>query len=118
MQLDYDLISGLEEWVGGTYRITNDFYRLIIHTENAQKAFWHIFKKIVPLNSVIKLTRSEIFGIKSELWTENGHKLCGVYGSYRVKSFGPNTPYGVEDAEVDEEELKYDYEWPDLLSLE
>ena len=117
MQLDYDLISGLEEWVGGTYKITNDFYRLIIHTENAQKAFWHIFKKMVPLNSVIKLTQNDISLIKSELWTENGHKLCGVYGSYMVKSFGPDTFYGNEDAEATEEELKYDYEWSDLLSL-
>lgn len=114
MQLDYDLISGLEEWVGGTYKITDDFYRLIIYTENAQKAFWHIFGKIVPLNSMIKLTDDEISHIQSKLWTENGHKLCGTYGSYRVKSFGLNAFYDNDDAEATEEELSYDYEWSDL----
>ena len=117
MELDYELISGMEEWAEGEYRITDDFYRLIIRTEKAQKAFWRIFGKMVPLDSVIKLEMNEMAQIKGALWSSNGHKLCGTYGSYRVKSFGLDTFYGTEDATASEDEKKYDFEWSDLWGL-
>lgn len=117
MQLDYKLTIGLEEWVGGNYKITEDFYRLTIFTETIQKKLWHFFKKMVPLDCVIRLTKEEAEMFKSHIFNNIDNFAMGIgglIGSYRVKSFTLDTFYGNEDAEATEEELSYDYEWSDL----
>jgi hypothetical protein len=116
MQVDYNLISGLEEWVGGTYRITHDFYRLIIHTEKAQKKLWHYFGKMAPLNSVIKLTEEELEEIRYFINCSKDFcaGLVGLLGSYRVKAFTLDTFYNNEDALATDDELKYEFEWANL----
>ena len=116
--LDYQLIENLEEWVDGTYRIDHDFRRLVIHTEKAQKALWHMFHKMVPLNSEIKLTKDEMNRVRSTFQEDKTYNLSGTYGARRVKSFTVSTFYGNEDAVATEEELAYDYEWPELLGAE
>ena len=117
-QIDYELIEDLEEWVGGAYRFDNDFCRLIVYTEKAQKVLWHLFGKMVPLNSRIKLTKEEMETMKTALWNNKIYKLCGIYGAYRVKSFDVFTFYGKEDAVATDEELAYESEWSDLFGLE
>lgn len=116
-QIDYELTQSLEEWVGGTYRIDEEFRRLVIHTEKAQKAIWHLFGKMVPLNAVIKLTEDDMKELRTIFWHNSGCKMIGTYGPYRVKSFTVMAFYGNEDAVATEDELKYDYEWPDLFGL-
>ena len=116
MQLDYELRIGLEEWVGGTYQITHDFYRLIVHTDEMQKKLWHFFGKMVPLDCIVMLD-SEALGQILDLLTrckEFYTGLWGIRGSYRVKSFTLDTFYGDEDAVATEDELNYEYEWSDL----
>lgn len=117
-KLDFQLIEDLEEWVDGTYRIDKDFHRLTIYTERAQKALWHLFGKMVPLNSRIKLSKEELNTLKTTLWSDKTYKLCGTYGGYRVNSFTVSTFYGKEDAVATDEELAYESEWSDLFGLE
>ena len=113
MQLDYSLTNRLEEWVGGTYRITDDFCRLKIFTEKAQKALWHTYGKMVPLFAVIKLTPDEFDELKNMFWKSK--ELSGLYGPYRVKSFTLDTfMHRENDAEATEEELSYEFSWEDL----
>ena len=116
MQLDYELRNGLEEWVGGTYRITHDFYRLTIYTDKMQKKLWDYFGKMVPLNCVIKLSEEDFNEIHYRLnhWERFYRGLAGIYGSYRVKSFTLDTFYGNQDAVATDDELSYEYEWVDL----
>jgi hypothetical protein len=112
MQLDYELRVGLEEWVGGAYRVTHDFYRLIIFTDEMQKKLWHYFGKMVVLGGVVMLTKEEFEAIHTML--ANSHEFTGLYGSYRVNAFTPDTFYGDEDAVATGDELSYEYEWADL----
>lgn len=116
MQLDYDLRVGLEEWVGGTYRITHDYYRLIVHTEEMQKKLWHYFEKMVPLDCPIMLDEKGLTEIEYMLThcKEFYSGLAGLFGSYRVKAFTLNTFYGNKDAVATDDELNYEYEWADL----
>jgi len=116
MQLDYDLRVGLEEWVGGTYQITHDFYRLIIHTDEMQKKVWHYFGKIVPIDAVIKLEEEELDEIHYLLTHCEGFYtgLAGSFGSYRVKAFTLNTFYNNEDAVATDDELDYEFKWEEL----
>lgn len=114
VKMDYGLDDELEEWVGGTYRIDKDFHRLTIYTEKAQKALWHMFGKMVPLNTKIKLDNEEADMLKNALWHDSDYNLYGTYGAYRVKSFDVMAFYGTEDATATEEELAYEYEWKDL----
>ena len=115
-QLDYTLKEGMEEWADGNYKITDDFYRLIIHTDEMQKKLWRYFGKMVPLGCPIKLSKGDVEALKEKLYfsPEFYKGICGMEGRYRVKSFTLNTFYGKEDALVTEEELKYDYDWADL----
>ena len=116
MQLDYDLVKGLEEWVGGTYRITDDFYRFKLFTEKGQLAMYHLTGKMIPLMTNIKLTEEEFNDLRALLWNGGGEKLSGLYGSYRVKAFTDEHFYNkrYEDAVATPEELDYEYGWSDL----
>ena len=116
MQLDYDLRVGLEEWVGGTYRVTHDYYRLIVHTEKMQKGLWHCFGKMVPLDSPIMLNEEGFTELEHMLThgKEFYAGLGGLFGPYRVKSFTLNTFYSNEDALATDDELKYEFEWANL----
>ena len=68
MKKDYEIRNGLEEWIGGVCRITEGFRRLVVHTEKAQKALWRLFRKIVPLDAVVKLTPKEADRMRSWGW--------------------------------------------------
>lgn len=116
MKLDYDLVVGLEEWAGGTYRITDDFYRLIIYTDRMQKKLWRFFGKMVPLGCAIKLDRETVDELRRVMWYDKDFYsgLCGTYHAYRVKAFTLDTFYGHEDALATEDEINYEYEWSDL----
>ena len=114
MQLDYDLINGLEEWVGGTYRITDDFYRFQVFTSKGQIEIYHLTGKMIPTMVKVKLNKDEFNDLKLLLWSDAGNNLSGAYGSYRAKSFTSDIFYGEKDAVATKEELNYDYEWSDL----
>ena len=116
MQLDYDLIKGLEEWVGGTYRITDDFYRFKLFTDEGQLAMYHLTGKMIPLMSTIKLNEAEFNELRELLWNGSSEHLNGIYGPYRVESFTLDTYYKGrdKDAVATPEELDYEYEWSEL----
>lgn len=116
MQLDYDLKTTLEEWVGGAYRFTEGFNRLTIFTENMQLKLWKFFGKMVPLNCAVKLDQDDYDELMDAIrYNKEFHKgLCGVWGPYRCESFDVMTFYGTEDATATEEELAYEYEWKNL----
>ena len=114
MKKDYEIRNGLEEWIGGVCRITEGFRRLVVHTEKAQKALWRLFRKIVPLDAVVKLTPKEADNLCRTLDEDIVYGLRGECDTFRVKSFSPDAFMGLEDAVATEEELSYEYEWKDL----
>ena len=115
-QLDYDMTRGLEEWVGGTYRITDDFYRFKLFTDEGQLAMYHLTGKMIPLMTNIKLNAQEFSELREIIWNGSSENLSGLYGPYRVKAFTDDHFYDkrYEDAVATPEELDYEYEWSDL----
>ena len=112
-KLDYNLISGLEEWKDGKYKITDDFYRLVICTEKIRDFLKEKVGKDVPLNAKIKLDKGEMIELHNLI--SNALKFCGMYGSYRVKAFDLDCFYTRDkDGLATEEELAYDYTWKEL----
>ena len=113
-EVDYEAFKGLEEWVGGGYHITDDYYRLIIHTERGQKAMWHLFKKMVPLDAKVKLTAEEMKNVHTAIMGSE-ERLFGAFGPYRVKSFNNDVfLHPAEDATATKDDLSYEYEWSEL----
>ena len=83
------------------------------NTLSIQKAVWHLYKKMVPLDAKIKLTCEELDSIRNAFKDGEEH-LNGLFGPYRVKAFTIDTFLKNEDARATEEELSYEYEWCDL----
>lgn len=112
-KLDYNLISGLEEWKDGKYKITKDFYRLVVFTDKMRGFLKEKTGKDVPLAAKIKLDKSEMIELHNLI--SSAYEFCGTYGSYRARAFDLDCFYiGDKDGLATEDELAYDYTWKEL----
>ena len=113
MGLDYELISGLEEWKDNQYKITDDFYRLKVFTERMAQFLLDKTGKDIPVGSVVKLTYDEVKELDRLI--NNAKGFIGLYGPYRVEAFDVLCFYNKgKDGLATEDEPKYDYIFNEL----